>query len=153
MNATQILKYLEEEYQIEQVDRRSVYRDIKMLQFCGYEIYQCADKRWAGIWKNIYFRTGKLKLCWMQYSRQDAFLQRKQRNWKNDYWILQVREVEADFVIWWHPRQETWILIGKQDTTLKQCWKLCISIKNWISIYRSKWEVAKGAWREGKIFA
>lgn len=49
MNATQILKYLEEEYQIEQVDRRSVYRDIKMLQFCGYEIYQCADKRWAGI--------------------------------------------------------------------------------------------------------
>lgn len=32
MNATQILKYLEEEYQIEQVDRRSVYRDIKMLQ-------------------------------------------------------------------------------------------------------------------------
>ena len=27
MNATQILKYLEEEYQIEQVDRRSVYRD------------------------------------------------------------------------------------------------------------------------------
>ena len=73
MNATQILKYLEEEYQIEQVDRRSVYRDIKMLQFCGYEIYQCADKK-------IYFRTGKLKLCWMQYSRQDAFLQRKQRN-------------------------------------------------------------------------
>ena len=44
MNATQILKYLEEEYQIEQVDRRSVYRDIKMLQFCGYEIYQCAEK-------------------------------------------------------------------------------------------------------------
>ena len=31
MNARQILKYLEEEYQIEQVDRRSVYRDIKML--------------------------------------------------------------------------------------------------------------------------
>ena len=30
MNATQILKYLEEEYQIEQVDRRSVYRDIKI---------------------------------------------------------------------------------------------------------------------------
>ena len=77
MNATQILKYLEEEYQIEQVDRRSVYRDIKMLQFCGYEIYQCADKK-MGWYMN--FRTGKLKLCWMQYSRQDAFLQRKQRN-------------------------------------------------------------------------
>lgn len=80
MNATQILKYLEEEYQIEQVDRRSVYRDIKMLQFCGYEIYQCADKKMGWYMKNIYFRTGKLKLCWMQYSRQDAFLQRKQRN-------------------------------------------------------------------------
>ena len=24
---------------------------------------------------------------------------------------------------------QIWILIGKQDTTLKQCWKLCISIK------------------------
>ena len=57
MNATQILKYLEEEYQIEQVDRRSVYRDIKMLQFCGYEIYQCADKKmgwYETLRKNIY---------------------------------------------------------------------------------------------------
>ena len=60
MNATQILKYLEEEYQIEQVDRRSVYRDIKMLQFCGYEIYQCADKKMGWYMKNIYFRNGVL---------------------------------------------------------------------------------------------
>ena len=55
MNATQILKYLEEEYQIEQVDRRSVYRDIKMLQFCGYEIYQCADKKMGWYMKKHIF--------------------------------------------------------------------------------------------------
>lgn len=49
MNATQILKYLEEEYQIEQVDRRSVYRDIKMLQFVVMKYISVRIKRWAGI--------------------------------------------------------------------------------------------------------
>ena len=93
MNATQILKYLEEEYQIEQVDRRSVYRDIKMLQFCGYEIYQCADKKMGWYMKKHIFSDWEIKIM-------------------------------LDAV-----QQARCILIGKQDTTLKQCWKLCISIK------------------------
>ena len=62
MNATQILKYLEEEYQIEQVDRRSVYRDIKMLQFCGYEIYQCADKKMGWYMKKYIFSDWEIKI-------------------------------------------------------------------------------------------
>ena len=62
MNATQILKYLEEEYQIEQVDRRSVYRDIKMLQFCGYEIYQCADKKMGWYMKKHIFSDWEIKI-------------------------------------------------------------------------------------------
>lgn len=62
MNARQILKYLEEEYQIEQVDRRSVYRDIKMLQFCGYEIYQCADKKMGWYMKKHIFSDWEIKI-------------------------------------------------------------------------------------------
>ena len=49
MNATQILKYLEEEYQIEQVDRRSVYRDIKCCNFVVMKYISVRIKRWAGI--------------------------------------------------------------------------------------------------------
>lgn len=49
MNATQILKYLEEEYQIEQVDRRSVYRDIKICNFVVMKYISVRIKRWAGI--------------------------------------------------------------------------------------------------------
>lgn len=79
MNATQILKYLEEEYQIEQVDRRSVYRDIKMLQFVVMKYISVRIKDGLVYEKHI-FSDWEIKLCWMQYSRQDAFLQRKQRN-------------------------------------------------------------------------
>ena len=51
LNATQIVKRLDTEYELEGVERRSIYRDIALLQDCGYDIvheYSCicrlADK-------------------------------------------------------------------------------------------------------------
>lgn len=49
MNATQILKYLEEEYQIEQVDRRSVIVILKCCNFVVMKYISVRIKRWAGI--------------------------------------------------------------------------------------------------------
>lgn len=45
MNASQIVEKLDSEYTLGDVDRRSIYRDISMLQYCGYQITQCKDKR------------------------------------------------------------------------------------------------------------
>ena len=45
MNASQIVEKLDSEYNLGDVDRRSVYRDISMLQYCRYRISQCKDKR------------------------------------------------------------------------------------------------------------
>lgn len=40
INATSIVEKLENEYNVGKVDRRSIYRDIAMLQSCGYKIEQ-----------------------------------------------------------------------------------------------------------------
>lgn len=45
VNATQIVDKLENEYVIGKTDRRSIYRDVKMLQSCGYPIEQSKDKK------------------------------------------------------------------------------------------------------------
>lgn len=45
INATSIVEKLENEYNVGKVDRRSIYRDIAMLQSCGYKIEQAKDKR------------------------------------------------------------------------------------------------------------
>ena len=45
INATSIVEKLENEYNVGKVDRRSIYRDIAMLQYCGYKIEQAKDKR------------------------------------------------------------------------------------------------------------
>lgn len=45
MNASQIVKKLDRDYTLGDIDRRSIYRDISMLQYCGYKIKQCKDKR------------------------------------------------------------------------------------------------------------
>ena len=45
VNATQIVDKLENEYVIGKTDRRSIYRDVKMLQSCGYLIKQAKDKK------------------------------------------------------------------------------------------------------------
>lgn len=99
MNATQILKYLEEEYQIEQVDRRSVYRDIKMLQFCGYEIYQCADKKMGWYMKKHIFSDWEIKIMLDAVQQARCISAKEAKELKERLLILQVREVEADFVI------------------------------------------------------
>ena len=41
MNANQIVEKLDSEYTLDDVERRSIYRDISMLQYCGYKIRQC----------------------------------------------------------------------------------------------------------------
>ena len=45
INATSIVEKLENDYNVGKVDRRSIYRDIAMLQSCGYKIEQAKDKR------------------------------------------------------------------------------------------------------------
>lgn len=45
MNATQIVEKLSTEYELEGVNRKSIYRDIALLQDCGYDIVQTEDKR------------------------------------------------------------------------------------------------------------
>ena len=44
MNSIQILHQLDE-YTLGEIDRRAVYSDISMLQYCGYNIVSCKDKR------------------------------------------------------------------------------------------------------------
>lgn len=45
MNASQIVDKLENEYNVGVVDRKSIYRDVKLLQSCGYDIKQSRDKK------------------------------------------------------------------------------------------------------------
>lgn len=45
VNALQIVNKLENEYVIGKTDRRSIYKDIKMLQYCGYPIEQPKNKK------------------------------------------------------------------------------------------------------------
>ena len=40
MNATQIVEKLSTEYELEGVDRRSIYRDIALLQDCDMTLYR-----------------------------------------------------------------------------------------------------------------
>lgn len=44
-NANQIVERLNSDYMLGDVDRRTIYKDISMLQYCGYPIKQCKDKR------------------------------------------------------------------------------------------------------------
>lgn len=45
VNAVQIVERLNREYNLEQVNRRSIYRDITLLENCGYRIKQCGDRK------------------------------------------------------------------------------------------------------------
>jgi predicted DNA-binding transcriptional regulator YafY len=45
MNSDQIIEKLDCKYTLGKLDRRSIYKDIQMLQYCGYQIKQCRDKR------------------------------------------------------------------------------------------------------------
>lgn len=62
LNANQILEKLDSEYTLGEVDRRSIYRDINILQYCGYEIKQCKDKRKGWYMDKHAFDDWELKL-------------------------------------------------------------------------------------------
>lgn len=62
LNATQIVKRLDTEYELEGVERRSIYRDIALLQDCGYDIVQTEDKR-SGWYMNTHaFADWQIKI-------------------------------------------------------------------------------------------
>ena len=62
MNATQIVEKLSTEYELEGVDRRSIYRDIALLQDCGYDIVQTTDRR-SGWYMNTHaFADWQIKI-------------------------------------------------------------------------------------------
>ena len=62
MNATQIVEKLSTEYELEGVNRKSIYRDIALLQDCGYDIVQTEDKR-SGWYMNTHaFADWQIKI-------------------------------------------------------------------------------------------
>ena len=62
MNATQIVDKLENEYQIGKVDRRSIYRDVRLLQSCGYAIEQSKDKKMGWYMEKHAFEDWEIKI-------------------------------------------------------------------------------------------
>ena len=62
LNANQIVEKLDSEYTLREIDRRSIYRDISMLQYCGYPIKQCKDKRTGSYMDKHAFDDWEIKL-------------------------------------------------------------------------------------------
>ena len=62
MNASQIVDQLANKYELRDVDRRSIYRDIVLLQDCGYFIEQCSDKRKGWYMKKRTFEDWEIKV-------------------------------------------------------------------------------------------
>lgn len=62
VNASQIIDQLANKYELRDIDRRSVYRDIVLLQDCGYSIEQCRDKRKGWYMKKHAFEDWEIKV-------------------------------------------------------------------------------------------
>lgn len=62
INATQIVDKLENRYLIGKTDRRSIYRDVKMLQYCDYPIEQAKDKKQGWYMKQHAFEDWEIKV-------------------------------------------------------------------------------------------
>ncbi len=62
MNASQIIERLANKYELIDIDRTSIYRDIALLQACGYDIEQCKDKRKGWYWKKHVFENWEIKV-------------------------------------------------------------------------------------------
>lgn len=62
INASQILDKLEEKYNVGKVERRSIYRDVKLLQSCGYPIEQSKDKKQGWFMKQHIFEDWEIKI-------------------------------------------------------------------------------------------
>ncbi len=62
LNANQILDKLRSEYDIDNVDRRAIYRDIALLRDCGYEIEQYANNRRGWYMEKHAFEDWEIKI-------------------------------------------------------------------------------------------
>lgn len=62
LNATQIVDRLESEYNLDGIDRKSIYRDVKLLQSCGYPIDQKSDKRLGWYMREHAFEDWEIKI-------------------------------------------------------------------------------------------
>lgn len=62
INANQIIGLLSKDFSVEGVERRSIYRDIKMLQSCGYNIFQADYKRDGWYMGKRIFEDWELKI-------------------------------------------------------------------------------------------
>lgn len=62
MNAANIVERLSTKYELEDVDRRSIYRDMVLLQDCGYPIKQCDDKRKGWYMEKHAFEEWEIKV-------------------------------------------------------------------------------------------
>ena len=62
MNASQIIERLANKYELIDIDRTSIYRDIALLQACGYDIEQCKNKRKGWYWKKHAFENWEIKV-------------------------------------------------------------------------------------------
>lgn len=62
MNAANIVERLSTKYELEEVDRRSIYRDMVLLQDCGYPIKQCDDKRKGWYMEKHAFEEWEIKV-------------------------------------------------------------------------------------------
>lgn len=62
LNASQIVEKLSTEFDLKDVDRRSIYRDMILLQTCDYDIEQCEDKRKGWYMKKHTFEDWEIKV-------------------------------------------------------------------------------------------
>lgn len=62
LNARQIVDKLDIEYQVGKVDRRAIYKDIVMLQSCGYPILSCKNRRKGWYYAQHVFEDWELKI-------------------------------------------------------------------------------------------
>ncbi len=62
INASQIADRLNCDYTMGEVDRRSIYKDISMLQYCGYSIKKCKDKRQGWYMEKHAFEDWEIKI-------------------------------------------------------------------------------------------
>ena len=62
LNANQIIELLENEYLVGRVERRSIYRDVQLLQSCGYDIRQAIDRKKGWYMNRTDFKEWEIKI-------------------------------------------------------------------------------------------
>ena len=62
LNANQIIELLENEYLVGRVERRSIYRDVQLLQSCGYDIRQVTDRKKGWYMNKSDFKEWEIKI-------------------------------------------------------------------------------------------